>query len=191
MPTFTALLRGVNVGKARRVPMAEFRSLLIDLGYTNVSTLLNSGNAVFCSGRNGSARHASAIGAALLARLGVETAVIVKSAKELGAIIDGNPVSVPVADHPRLLVAFAAGANALAELAAVGRLATDPERFVLGRNAAYLFCANGILESKAAAALLGKSGRSATTRNWATVLKLQALARACAGGERPAAPART
>ena len=45
MPTFVALLRGVNVGKAKRVPMAEFRALLLALGYTRVATLLNSGNA--------------------------------------------------------------------------------------------------------------------------------------------------
>ena len=47
MPTFVALLRGVNVGKAKRVPMAELRALLSGLGYTGVATLLNSGNAVF------------------------------------------------------------------------------------------------------------------------------------------------
>ena len=47
MPAFLALLRGVNVGKAKRVPMAELRRVLEDLGCTNVATLLNSGNAVF------------------------------------------------------------------------------------------------------------------------------------------------
>ena len=47
MPAFVALLRGVNVGKAKRVPMAELRDLLSSLGYTGVATLLNSGNAVF------------------------------------------------------------------------------------------------------------------------------------------------
>ena len=40
MPTFVALLRGVNVGKANRVPMAELRTLLSRLGYTHVATLL-------------------------------------------------------------------------------------------------------------------------------------------------------
>ena len=50
-----------------------------------------------------------------------------------------------------------------------------PEQFLLGREAAYLHCARGILESKAGEALVGKAGKAATTRNWATVLKLQAL----------------
>lgn len=37
MPTFVALLRGVNVGKAKRVPMAELRALLGELGYLRAS----------------------------------------------------------------------------------------------------------------------------------------------------------
>jgi uncharacterized protein (DUF1697 family) len=56
-------------------------------------------------------------------------------------------------------------------------LVVPPERFALGKNAAYLLCASGILESKAGEALLGGAGGAATTRNWATVLKLRALAR--------------
>ena len=50
-----------------------------------------------------------------------------------------------------------------------------PERFHIGNHAAYLHCADGILESKAGSALLGKLGREVTTRNWATVLKLKEL----------------
>jgi uncharacterized protein (DUF1697 family) len=49
------------------------------------------------------------------------------------------------------------------------------ERFHIGNRAAYLHCAGGILQSKAGSALLDKLGREITTRNWATVLKLQAL----------------
>ena len=50
MPQFVALLRGVNVGKGNRLPMVELKALLQRLDYTDVSTLLNSGNAVFTSG---------------------------------------------------------------------------------------------------------------------------------------------
>ena len=70
--------------------------------------------------------------------------------------------------------------QALASLAALQPLVVPPERFAAGKHAAYLLCASGILESKAGAALLGKAGRAATTRNWATTLKLHALASAAA-----------
>ncbi len=179
MPTFVALLRGVNVGKAKRVPMAEFRTLLDGLGYQGVATLLNSGNAVFRAATGAPAKHAADIAVTIAARLKVEVPVIVKSARQLAAVVRENPIATEAQEHSRLLVAFAQDAQALRGLAAVAPLVVPPEKFAVGKNAAYLLCAQGILESKAGEALLGKASRSVTTRNWATVLKLQVLASEC------------
>lgn len=176
MPAFVALLRGVNVGKANRVPMAEFRELLAGLGYADVVTLLNSGNAVFRAKGGTPKKHAADIADALSDELGVDVPVIVKSAKEVAAIVHANPIAAEPALHSRFLVAFTQDAKALAGLAPIRSLVARPEQFALGKDAAYLFCANGILESAAAKALLGKAGRQATTRNLATALKLHALA---------------
>ena len=175
MPVFVAMLRGVNVGRAKRIPMADLRALLSKLDYTRVATVLNSGNAVFCATRRSSATHARSIAAAIAGTLGIEVPVVVKSAREFASIVAENPLGGEGTDPSRLLVALAQDPNALPGLAAIGKLLTPPERFVLGRHAAYLLCACGIRDSKAAAALLGKAGRFATTRNWATVSKLQAL----------------
>lgn len=180
MPRFIALLRGVNVGKAKRVPMAELRALLLGLGCTEVSTLLNSGNAVFSAAGTSGATHAARIAAAIAGQLGVEVPVIVKSARELAAVVGENTIDGPAVDPSRLLVALAPNAEALAGLAALAPLVRPPERFVIGCHAAYLYCAHGILESKAGEALLGKLGKSVTTRNWATMQKLHALASATA-----------
>lgn len=175
MPTFVALLRGVNVGKAKRVPMAELRALLCELGYSQVATLLNSGNAVFRAPKGTPVKHAAEISSAIASELKVEVPVIVKSAKELAAIVSENVLAEGAQDHSRLLVAFAQDPKSLSALAAIEPFVTPPEQFVVGASAAYLHCATGILESKAGEALLGKAGKAATTRNWATVLKLQAL----------------
>jgi uncharacterized protein (DUF1697 family) len=176
MPRFVVLLRGVNVGKANRVPMAQLRSLLTGLGYSDVVTLLNSGNAVFRAGKGSPAKHAADIAAAISSELKIEVPVIIKSADELAIIVSANPLAPAAQDHSRFLVAFVQDAKALSGLAAIESLVVPPERFVVGTHAAYLLCANGILESKAGKALLGKPGKAATTRNWATVLKLHALA---------------
>jgi uncharacterized protein (DUF1697 family) len=176
MPAFVALLRGVNVGKFKRVPMAELRALLSSLGYTGVATLLNSGNAVFRALRGTPVKHAADIAAAISTELNVEVPVIVKSASELAAIVSDNPIKATTEEHSRFLVAFVQDAKALSSLAAIESLVVPPEQFAVGKNTAYLLCAGGILESKAGEALLGKVGKSATTRNWATVLKLTALA---------------
>lgn len=181
MPKFVALLRGINVGKAKRVPMAQLRAVLMGLGYTEVVTLLNSGNAVFHASTGTSAKHAREISGAIAAKLKIEVPVIVKSMKELSAIIAENPIKAEAGNYPRLLVAFVQDPKSLSAISAIQSLVSAPECFAMGRNCAYLFCARGILESKAAVALLGKAGRVATSRNLATVLKLAALAKAGSG----------
>jgi uncharacterized protein (DUF1697 family) len=176
MPRFIALLRGVNVGKGNRVPMAQFKAMLEELGSSEVVTLLNSGNAAFTSTARSTAKHASAIAAALRDTLGITTPVIVKSAAELEAVIHGNPIVPPESDRSRFLVLFAPDRATLDALAPLSAMVNGNERFVITEHAAYLHCAGGILESKLATALLGRQGRGVTSRNWATALKLGALA---------------
>ena len=175
MPKFVAFLRGINVGKAKRVAMADLRGLLAELGYTDIATLLNSGNVIFRSTGRSPTRHAENIAAAILERLKIEVPVIVKSANELLAVIRENDLAERAINHSQLLVIFAQSNAALSRLGTVESLVVPPEQFLAGKQAAYLHCATGILESKAAEALLGKLGKLVTTRNWATVLKLQAL----------------
>jgi uncharacterized protein (DUF1697 family) len=178
MPSFIALLRGVNIGPAKRVPMSDLRTLLAELGYARIATILNGGNAVSHAAKGAASIHALHVEGTIATRLKVDVPVIVKSGRQLGAIVAENPLSVEATHHSRLLVAFTQDARALRGLAAIEALLPAPERFVLTRNAGYLLCSYGIPESRAGAALLGKGGRFATTRDWATVLKLQALASA-------------
>lgn len=175
MPRFAVLLRGVNVGKGNRVPMAAFKAMLQELGYSDVATLLNSGNAVFTGSGRSTAKHAQSIASALAASTGVSTRVVVKSEAELSAAVAANPILVPEEHHSRFLVAFANDQDALSGLESLRPLVHEPERLVIGQHAAYLYCAAGLLESPVGAAMLGKAGRSVTTRNWATTLKLSAL----------------
>jgi uncharacterized protein (DUF1697 family) len=177
MPTFVALLRGINnIGKTKRVPMAELRALLSGLGYTQVATLLNSGNVVFRASSGAPAKHSAAIAAAILERLKVEVPVLVKSVSELGAIVSENPIRAQAHEHSHFLVAFVADPKALSGLAVIEPLVAPQEEFVVGKRAAYLLCAPSVGESKAGRALIGRAGKSTTTRNLGTVLKLYALA---------------
>lgn len=175
MARHAILLRGVNVGRANRVPMAEFRALLESLDYGEVRTLLNSGNAVFSVGAGNARQHVERIRAGLKERLGVDVPVIVKSARQFAAIVDGNVLAELATDASRLLVAFTQDGASLQGLAALAPLVRAPERLHLGEHAAYLWCPDGFLASRAAEALLGRLGRAATTRNWATVQRISAL----------------
>lgn len=169
---YVALWRGINVGKAKRLAMADLKLLLAELGATNVATLLNSGNAVFDVTKK---LTADRIRSAVAEKLGVDAAVILKTAAEWAVIAAAQPIAE--ADDPsRLLVAVTADAATLKAAEGIG--AASGERLVVTPHAAYLWCGNGILESKAGVQLLKKLGEAGTTRNWATVQKLNALAQA-------------
>jgi len=172
---YVALFRGINVGKAKRIAMADLRALLAKLGYTDIQTLLNSGNAVFTGDATPPAKHADRIHEAVLKKTGVDAMVIVKSAKDMTGVIAGNELGPEANDHSRLLVALCNDAKSLAAVKQLASQSWGNEKLHIGKHAAYLWCADGILESKAAVALLkGLEGRG-TTRNWATLNKIHAL----------------
>jgi uncharacterized protein (DUF1697 family) len=175
MPRYVALFRGINVGKSKRIAMADLRALLAKLGYTCVQTLLNSGNAVFTGAAAPTGKHAARIRAAVAKQLGVDALVIVKSAKDIAAIVADDALARRAPDPTRLLVAVTHDAKGLKKVEAVGRTDWGNEQVHVGRHAAYLWCADGILESKAVAALLGRLAETGTTRNWATLGKIHAL----------------
>lgn len=174
---FVALLRGVNVGKGNKLPMAAFRDTLEGLGFSDVRTLLNSGNATFSTSLRSADELAGAIARSVETRFGVVTPVIVKSAAELEAIVRNVPFAVAESDHPRCIVAFTPDTAKLQQLQGLASLLRPGERFAVNQHAAYLHCPGGILQSKLGEALLGTGVQRITTRNWATVLKLLAQVR--------------
>jgi uncharacterized protein (DUF1697 family) len=105
VPRYVALFRGINVGKAKRIAMSDLRALLGKLGYTDVQTLLNSGNAVFTGDTGPASQHAGRIRQAVLKKLGVDALVIVKSGKDVAGIIADNELGGIAHDPARLLVA--------------------------------------------------------------------------------------
>src|SRR5690606_717827 len=80
-----ALFRGINVGKAKRIAMADLRSLLEELGFTDVRTLLNSGNAVYTSDGVPPGTAGRMIEDALPGKLGISSRVSVFTSDELDA----------------------------------------------------------------------------------------------------------
>jgi uncharacterized protein (DUF1697 family) len=175
MPRYVALFRGINVGKAKRIAMADLRAMLVKLGYSEVATLLNSGNAIFTGDVEPAARHGERIRAAVAKQLGVDALVIVKSRKDIAGMLAENGLLGVATDHSRLLVAVTGDTRALAAISGLARQKWGEERLQVGKHAAYLWCANGILESKVATGLLKGLEGAGTTRNWATLNKIHAL----------------
>ena len=175
MKRHIALLRGINVGKAKRVAMADLRALMEGLGYAGVRTLLNSGNAVFDAAGGTPASHAKRLRAAILEHAGVDCEVVVKTAADLAAAIAEHPLRRHAQDDARMLVMFTQGASDLALLKPLEATDWAPEAFAVGAHAAWLWCADGIIESRVQKAATQALGARCTARNWATVEKLQAM----------------
>jgi len=170
-----ALLRGVNVGQANRVAMADLRRLVADLGFQDASTLLNSGNVVFTSPKGTPRESAMRIEKALKSKLGVTCRVIALSAGELADVIARNPL-LSIADNPsRLIVAVLANPSDRSKLAPLEKRDWGRDALAVGPHAAYLWCVEGVIASTLNAAVNKALGEEVTSRNWATILKLQEM----------------
>lgn len=163
------------MGKAKRVAMADLRKLVEGLGYGDVRTLLNSGNVVFTVPRAAKGDPASRIEQAMTAKLKVSARVIVLTASDLAAVVRANPLRDAEREPPRFLVMFVRGAADLRALAPLAKQDWSPEALAIGKHAAYVWCARGLIESRIIETAMKLLGDAATTRNWATVGKLLAL----------------
>ena len=170
-----ALLRGINVGRAKRIAMADLRALFAELGLTDARTLLNSGNVVFGSPRHRPAAAAALIEAVLPARLGVAARVTVLDAGQLATLVAANPLAAQFEDHSRLLAFILPGAQQAGLLTPLAAQDWGRDRLHVAGNAAYVACPGGVLDSKLAMTVTRLLGEHTTSRNWNTVLKLHAL----------------
>jgi uncharacterized protein (DUF1697 family) len=169
VPRQIALLRGVNVGGNKRVEMARLRTLLKELGYYDVRTYVNSGNAVFTGPRR-SEQH---LEAAIAKAFGFEVPVVLRTRDELADVVQANPLAKIATDPAKHLVIFCA-AEASTEL---DPAEFAPETFHVRGREVYLWAPGGIGTSPLAKVLATKSlGDKSTARNWRTVEKLLALA---------------
>ena len=165
----------MNVGRAKRIAMADLRKLIADLGYEHVRSVLNSGNVVFTGPVKPHDTVAAEIEEALVLKLGVAARTLVLDCRELQAIMSSNPLLELATDHARLLTFILAGPHSRQAIEALCGQDWHPGAMALGERAAYVWCPSGILDSSAAAALGKQLGDATTARNWATLSKLHAL----------------
>lgn len=167
MTVHIALLRAVNLGSHKKVSMTDLKAMVSGLGYEDVRTVLQSGNVVFRGG--GMSRSVEKqLESEAAKQLGLRTEFMVRSAKELDAVVKGNPFKAEAKSDPaHLVVLFCKEAP--------GRSlkVTGAKREVVktrGREV-YVVYPDGIGRSRLKVDVVG------TGRNWNTVLKLQELAK--------------
>jgi uncharacterized protein (DUF1697 family) len=180
MTTYAALLRGINVGGAKKVPMAGLRALLQGLGLTGVATHLQSGNAVFATDATDEDALAAEISGAIEEYFGFPVDVLVRDHAYLAAVREACPFPADDLEPKQLHVTYLSTTADPDRFAALDQAAFLPEEFRLGDRALYLYAPDGLGRSRLADALARPGllkGLIATTRNWNTVVKLEELTR--------------
>ncbi len=176
MAVYVALLRGINVGKANRIPMAALREAVEAAGFTEVRTHLASGNIVLQT-TGGAEKVREGVEQAITDAFGLTIPVVVRTAAQLDAIVKRNPLG-DVAATPKLYqVTFLGGPPAPDAIPALEASALASEHVVHAGHEIYTWHPDGIADSKLALRVTAKMlGTSATSRNWATVVALRDLA---------------
>lgn len=163
MTVYVALVRGINVGGAKKVAMPALKALFESAGFDDVRTYINSGNVVFRSGKRPTV---DAIEKQLSAK------VLVRSASELRKVVGANPF--PGEPDKTVYVTFLAAKPSRTDVDAP---AGDPARFEIKGREVYLHSPTGYSKTKLSNAFFEKQlGVDATTRGMPTVLKLLDMA---------------
>ena len=177
MATYVALLRGINLGGRRRLAMADLRSLLVGLGYSDVRTHLQSGNAVFTTPTRSAASVSGAVAAAIQADLDMDVDVVVRTGAELAVVLAHDPFDGRATDDSRYMVAFLEKGPPASWLSSIDRESYAPEEIAVVAKHIYLWLPHGVQDSRLARTLTDKKlGGTSTMRNRRTVEKLGEMA---------------
>ena len=175
--TYVALIRGINVGSHRKLPMKDLRLLFEKHGCTDVRTYIQSGNAIFCSPVADLSALAKRIASSVAANHGFEPRVLLLTSREFQRAAAANPFPEADEDPKRVHLFFLADAPARPDLKALEAIKTRTERFVLKGRVFYLHTPDGFGVSKLAERAERLLGVDATARNWRTVTTLIEMAK--------------
>ena len=173
MKTYIALLKGINVGGHKKVPMAELRDLLAKSGFQNVQTYIQSGNVIFKSSEE-TKNLEDKIQNAISSHFGFEVSVIVKTNAELQLIFDSCPFENAKKEKSYFIMLNKIPERNLIE--EVDKISYDDEEIVIINNCLYFYCSKGFGQTKFNMSTYErKLNLVGTSRNYNTMVKLLSL----------------
>lgn len=166
MPAFASLLRGINVGGNRKIPMAALKALYEESGFTHVKTYIQSGNVVFQTSQDNPEELRKLIESKIEDRFGFDVTVFIRTSEELQRVLQGNPFET-VDD---VYVTFLAEEPSPEKWANLKELDLGTERSELRNKEIFLQFPDGYGTAKMSNPFVeSKLKVRATTRNWRTI----------------------
>jgi len=178
MPSYVAMLRGINVSGSKMIKMEALRASFETLGFTNVRTYVQSGNVVFTAKDRTAAPLGPKIAARIKRDFGFDVPTVVLGGEALARVVDANPfVGKKGVDPAKLHVTFLAEAPGAAGLDKMQAVSSGRDQFQCLGTSVYLVCPDGYGRTKLNNNAFERALRvGATTRNWKTVTTLAQMA---------------
>lgn len=171
---YIALLRGINVGGNKIVPMADLKKMLGKMGYKNVKTILASGNVLLEARETKAQKLAETIGKKFEETFGFNSHIIVRTAEQIKKLVESEPFKgITVTADTRLYITFLT--EKPKSVLQIPYTSPDGGFQILAVNESEV-CSVLTLSPKSdtvkSMAILEKEfGKNITTRNWNTVMK--------------------
>jgi len=171
---YIALLKGINVGGHKKVPMAELRELLTKSGFKDVKTYIQSGNVILRSTEKNIQKIEKQIKAAIFNHFGFEVSVLVKTKEDLKRIFNDCPFSEDKKKASYFMMLHEIPDDALVKIAS--EKVYDGEAYKIIKNCIYYYSAKGFGKSKFNVNFFERKLETfATARNYNTMVKLLSL----------------
>jgi uncharacterized protein (DUF1697 family) len=176
-----ALLRGINVGGNKKVPMSELRELATGIGCHRVESYIQSGNLVFSTSIAPNALEI-ALEQSIRQTFGFSVDVVVRTGADWRGYAARTPFADAQKERPsRVLLGLSKRPPKPGAEIMLREVAKSGERIEIVEDAIWIDFLDGIGSSKLTPAVIDRAvGSSVTARNWSTVQKLDEMARALA-----------
>ena len=177
MNCYIALLRGINVSGKNKIKMVDLKQLFLNLGFTNVSTYIQSGNVIFSSEEINISKIEQLIIDEIKIKFKYSVKLLVVKKSELESVFKSNPfLNQKNIDLKKTCATFLNKKPTEEGIAKVKELAAKDKFIIFKNKTAYLYCPNGFGRTKLSNNNIeAKLKISATSRNWNTITKLVEL----------------
>jgi len=169
--TYIALLRGINVGGHRQIPMAALREFLTKSGFQNVETYIQSGNVVFQSSEVNALKIEATIQKAIFSHFGFEVSVLIKTREDLQHIFDASPFVADEKKASYFMMLHDTPEDTLVKEAS--EKVYEDEVYHIINDCLYFYCEKGYGKAKFNMNYFERKLKTfATSRNYKTMIKL-------------------